>query len=216
MRFNSWCLQNVYPMPLRLKTYVINQPRFLLAIGIGMITINLLDHYLTSILIDKFFAVPDQLSEVISLNKYQVITHPLFLIGTLYFIFKLIKFNHPLLLSIITGIIASSLILLTDYFITASSSFLEYSINVISISALVLIWIILLQTQENLIKSLTLGYFAYLVIILLFYSKECFLEQGLFGIIPFFLSICLEGIVSSLFGYISMICIRILRVKSIQ
>jgi len=89
--------------------------------------------------------------------------HPISIMLFLFLVMKYLKWNDPKILSLLVGLTSVFPILIIELISNDKIILWIYFKNFVSVSTMIFIWIILLQTNKNISKSLSAGYFILLV-----------------------------------------------------
>lgn len=210
-------------MHLQIRQYINSGPKFLISIWLGFFAI-----YALGLLIGYLFMGSSIISNLklerfrslIEILIYLLFLNPVIILLSLYLITKYIKNSNPYVLSALVGLLAAIILegiefaILNKYTPYSFYSLIRY---LISISGLIFTWIIVLQTEKNIAKALSTGFFVFMLLHVTIGLIQKYIPNSSFEFLPVFISIIGSilgcAIFSKLFEQIVKLSMWSLKVK---
>ncbi len=199
-------------MNFKLRTYLTDRPTIAILLVVLMILIGLLDYYMMITIWNHVPVSEDLMKQKLDCLKILVFAVPVFSVGFLFLILKFTPLNRPLVISAIVGfvvIICVTLIALVTDVIFPEETLITYFLAVFG---LILVWIILVQTNDKTSMAFSSGIFVYLSTIEISKFILNMINHGYVNIIGLVLLIGIAGLISSLFQVALKTAFRVFKV----
>ncbi len=195
----------------------LKKPKFLLLIVTALFIVSFLDSYLCSLLnrfLNKINPANGLLCNDVLAKYEEIITFSIILIIT-FFIFKLLGNKNFKIISACIGLLSAVIINTLNFIIVKEVDYWQFISDLFSISVLIFTWIILSESTLKIVRILSLGYFAYLLIqsIIEIFVMIIYNEIDLIFVISSVLNVFIFSII---FEIILIILNLIFRIKSFK
>lgn len=157
-------------MKLQIRQYINWSPKFLISIWVGFFAtyaLGLTAFYLFSNFL-HLISLKEHFETFILLALYLLLFNPVVILLTFSIILKYVNSNSPILLSVLIGLLATLVLGSIEYSISSKFDLFNTITNFISTFGLIITWIIVLQTEKNIAKGLSIGFFIFILVKLLF------------------------------------------------
>lgn len=199
-------------MNFKLRTYLTNRPTIAILLVVLMILIGLLDYYMMITIWNHVPVSEDLMKQKFDCLKILVFAVPVFSVGFLFLILKFTLLNRPLVISAIVGSVV--IICVTLIASVTDVNFPEETLITyfLAVFGLILVWIIMVQTNDKTSMAFSSGIFVYLSTIEISKFILNMINHGYVNIFGLVLLIGIAGLISSLFQVALKTAFRVFKV----
>ncbi|MCR9248893.1 MAG: hypothetical protein NXI20_00660 [bacterium] len=199
-------------MNFKLRTYLTDRPTIAILLVVLMILIGLLDYYKMITIWNYVTVSEESMKPDFEWLKIPVFAVPVLSVGFLFLILKFTPLNRPLVISAIVGsvvITCVTLIALVTDVNFPEETLITYFLAVLG---LILVWIIMVQTNDKTSMAFSYGIFVYLSTIEISKFMLNMINHGYLNILGAGILISIAAMISSIFQVTLKTAFRVLRV----